>query len=41
MTIKQHEPGDFIPYPFERVVGTIAHSTNARAAIEALLREGF
>jgi predicted SnoaL-like aldol condensation-catalyzing enzyme len=41
MTIKQHEPGDFIPYPFERVVGTIADSRNARAAIEALLREGF
>jgi predicted SnoaL-like aldol condensation-catalyzing enzyme len=41
MTINQQEPGDFIPYPSERVVGTIADAKNARAAIEALLREGF
>ncbi len=41
MTTTQHEPGDFIPYPSERVVGTIADPANARAAIEALLREGF
>ncbi len=41
MTIDQHESGDFIPYPLERVVGTIADARNARAAIEALLREGF
>jgi predicted SnoaL-like aldol condensation-catalyzing enzyme len=40
MTTK-HEPGDFIPYPLERVVGTIADAAHARAAIEALLREGF
>jgi Ca2+-transporting ATPase len=33
--------GCFIPYPFERVVGTIAEATNAQAAIEMLLREGF
>jgi len=37
----QHEAGDFIPYPSERVVGTIADAKGARAAIEALLREGF
>jgi hypothetical protein len=41
MTTNQHDPGGFIPYPFERVVGTIADATNAEAAIEALLREGF
>jgi hypothetical protein len=41
MTTSQHEPGDFISYPSERVVGTIADATHARAAIEALLREGF
>jgi len=41
MAIDQHESGDFIPYPSERVVGTIADAKSARAAIEALLREGF
>jgi ketosteroid isomerase-like protein len=41
MTPNQHEPGDFIPYPSERVVGTIADAKSARAAIEALLRKGF
>jgi hypothetical protein len=41
MTTNQHDPGGFIPYPFERVVGTIADATNAEATIEALLREGF
>jgi predicted SnoaL-like aldol condensation-catalyzing enzyme len=41
MTTKEHEPGDFIPYPLERVAGTIADAAHARAAIEALLREGF
>jgi predicted SnoaL-like aldol condensation-catalyzing enzyme len=41
MVTNQHQPGDFIPYPFERVVGTIADAKNAQAAIEALLREGF
>jgi len=40
-TATQHEPGDFIPYPFERVVGTIAKPPNARAAVETLLGEGF
>jgi predicted SnoaL-like aldol condensation-catalyzing enzyme len=41
MASTRHQPGDFIPYPFERVVGTIADATSARAAIEALLRDGF
>ena len=41
MTSSQHEPGDFISYPSERVVGTIADAKDARAAIEALLRDGF
>src|SRR5690349_5881088 len=41
MTTNQHERGDFISYPSERVVGTIADAKSARAAIEMLLREGF
>jgi len=41
MTTNQHEPGDFISYPSERVVGTIGDAKNARAAIETLLRQGF
>jgi predicted SnoaL-like aldol condensation-catalyzing enzyme len=41
MATDQHQPGDFIPYPLERVVGTVADATHARAAIEALLRDGF
>jgi predicted SnoaL-like aldol condensation-catalyzing enzyme len=41
MTIKQQGPGGFIPYPSERVVGTMADAKSARAAIEALLRQGF
>src|SRR5215217_3572131 len=36
-----HQPEDFIAYPTNRVVGTIADLTNARAAIEALLQVGF
>ena len=32
---------DFIPYPTDRVVGTIDDPKDARAAIEALLRAGF
>jgi hypothetical protein len=32
---------DFIPYPTDRVVGTIDDPNDARAAIEALLRAGF
>ena len=35
-----HRPGDFIAYPTNRVVGTIADPAHARAAIEALLRAG-
>ena len=37
MTTSQHQPGDFIAYPTERVVGTIADAKRARAAIETLL----
>ena len=33
--------GDFIPYPMNRVVGTIADASNAHAAINALLQAGF
>jgi hypothetical protein len=36
-----HEPDDFIAYPTNRVVGTIADPKHARAAIEALLQVGF
>jgi hypothetical protein len=36
-----HEPDDFIAYPTNRVVGTIADPKHAQAAIEALLRVGF
>ena len=32
---------DFIPYPTNRVVGTVADDTRAHAAIEALLQDGF
>ena len=35
-----HHAGDFISYPTNRVVGTIADAPSARRAIEALLREG-
>jgi hypothetical protein len=34
-------PDDFIAYPTNRVVGTIADPKNARAAVEALLQAGF
>jgi hypothetical protein len=37
----QHQPDDFLAYPTNRVVGTIADPANARAAIEALLKAGF
>ena len=33
--------GDFIPYPTNRVVGTVADARTARAAIDALLQAGF
>ena len=32
---------DFIPYPTNRVVGTVADATHAQAAINALLQAGF
>jgi hypothetical protein len=35
------QPHDFIAYPTNRVVGTIADLEHARAAIEALLQVGF
>ena len=35
------EQREFIPYPTNRVVGTIADATSARAAIDALLQAGF
>ena len=41
MNVDPHEPGDFIPYPTHRVVGTIAEPKAAQAAIEALLSAGF
>jgi predicted SnoaL-like aldol condensation-catalyzing enzyme len=36
-----HQPGDFITYPANAVVGTIVDSKDARAAIERLLSAGF
>ena len=36
-----HHPDDFIAYPLNRVVGTIADPKDARAAVEALLQAGF
>jgi predicted SnoaL-like aldol condensation-catalyzing enzyme len=41
MSVTQHEPGDFILYPTNRVVGTIAVGKNARAALDSLLNAGF
>ena len=41
MTTKQRESGGFIPYPSDRVVGTIADAKTARSAIDALLHERF
>jgi len=35
------ERRDFIPYPTNRVVGTVADATAAHAAIDALLQAGF
>ena len=35
------EQREFIPYPTNRVVGTIADRSSARAAIDALLQAGF
>jgi hypothetical protein len=36
-----HEPGDFIPYPTHRVVGTIADPKDARSGEQGLLTAGF
>jgi hypothetical protein len=41
MTSDVHQPDEFIAYPTNRVVGTIADAERARAAIEALLQTGF
>jgi predicted SnoaL-like aldol condensation-catalyzing enzyme len=41
MSVNEHQPGDFIPYPTNRVVGTIADSKDARAALDSLLNTGF
>jgi predicted SnoaL-like aldol condensation-catalyzing enzyme len=41
MQDEEHGGGNFIPYPTHRVVGTIGDPSDARAAIEALLRTGF
>lgn len=41
MTTDVHAPGDFISYPSNRVVGTIADARQAREAVEVLLRAGF
>ena len=40
MDAKTPAPGDFISYPTNRVVGTIADAESARSAIEALIRAG-
>jgi hypothetical protein len=40
MSPGEHQSNDFIPYPTNRVVGTIADSTQARAAVEALIGRG-
>jgi hypothetical protein len=40
MDTTRNQPGDFIAYPTNRVVGTIADAKHARAAIEALLQAG-
>jgi predicted SnoaL-like aldol condensation-catalyzing enzyme len=39
--VDEHKTGDFIPYPTNRVVGTIANATAARAALESLVNAGF
>jgi hypothetical protein len=40
MDTKTRHAGDFISYPMNRVVGTIADAQSAQAAIEALIRAG-
>ena len=41
MSREEHQANDFIPYPVNTVVGTIAETTQARATIEALLQRGI
>lgn len=41
MDATRTERRDFIPYPTNRVVGTVADAKDARAAINALLQAGF
>ena len=41
MDASTHHTGDFVSYPMNRIVGTIADASQARAAIEALLRAGL
>src|SRR5262245_13966160 len=41
MSANEHNSGDFIPYPTNRVVGTIADANEARAALDSLLNHGF
>jgi predicted SnoaL-like aldol condensation-catalyzing enzyme len=41
MSANEHQSGDFIAYPTNRVVGTIADATDARAALDSLLNAGF
>ena len=41
MDTNTHDRGDFIPYPTDRVVGTVADAKDARGAIETLLSAGF
>ena len=40
MDTKTRHAGDFINYPTNRVVGTIADAQNAQNGIEALIRAG-
>lgn len=40
MAPEEHQANDFIPYPIDRVVGTLIDGTQARAAIEVLLQRG-
>ena len=41
MDVSTTEPRDFISYPTNRVVGTVADAVSARAALEDLLQAGF
>lgn len=41
MTAASTDRRDFIPYPTNRVVGTVADAGKAQAAVDALLRAGF